>query len=71
MAFGFKKHFAHAHGHGFGHDFGYDFYYQKRGGGRNPFGRGNPFGATPSSEAAGRNFLVNITAATGSSGAAI
>ena len=44
MAFGFKKHFAHAHGHGFGHDFGYDFYYQKRGGGRNPFGRGNPFG---------------------------
>lgn len=37
MAFGFKKHFAHAHGHGFGHDFGYDFYYNKRGRGHNPF----------------------------------
>lgn len=57
MAFGFKKHFAHAHGHGFGHDFGYDFYYQKRGGGRNPFGRGNPWGGNPFERGEGPDFF--------------
>jgi DNA-binding PadR family transcriptional regulator len=57
MAFGFKKHFAHAHGHGFGHDFGYDFYYQKRGGGPNPFGKGNPFGGKPFEWGGGPEFF--------------
>lgn len=47
MAFGFGRHFERNFSfgpkHGFGRGRGYDYFYAKRGGGRNPFGRGNPF----------------------------
>jgi DNA-binding PadR family transcriptional regulator len=53
MAFGFGRHFEHKHG--FGHAHGHEFFYARRGGGRGPFGRGNPFEWAEGQEHFGRH----------------